>query len=96
MGVMEFVEGLHAADRPGDHWYLAVVGVDPEAAGTGLGSALLQPVLEASDEQGLPCYLETAEADNEAFYEKHGFAVVRHGTEPAGGLEYWTFRREPR
>lgn len=96
MGVMEFLEGLHAADMPGDHWYLAVIGVEPEAAGAGLGSALLRPVLEAADEQGLPCYLETAEADNEVFYAKHGFAVVRHGIEPASGLEYWTFRREPR
>lgn len=96
MGVMEFLEGLHAADMPGEHWYLAVIGVDPEAAGTGLGSALLQPVLDAADKQGLSCYLETAEADNQAFYEKHGFAAVRQGAEPTSGLDYWTFRREPR
>lgn len=96
MGVMEYMEGLHAADMPDEHWYLAAIGVDPEVAGKGLGSALLQPVLETADAQGKPCYLETAAADNKPFYEGHGFAVVRQGVEPASGIDYWTFRREPR
>lgn len=90
------VEGLHSTDMPDDHWYLAAIGVDPEAAGKGLGSALLRPVLEVADTQGKPCYLETAAADNRPFYEKHGFVVVRQGIEPASGIDYWTFRREPR
>jgi ribosomal protein S18 acetylase RimI-like enzyme len=96
MGVMEYVENLHATDMPNEHWYLAVIGVDPKATGKGLGSALLQPVLEAADAERKQCYLETAEADNKPFYEKHGFAVVRHGVEPASGIGYWTFRRDPR
>lgn len=96
MVVMEFMEGLHSTDMPGDHWYLAAIGVDPEAAGKGLGSALLRSVLEVADTQGKPCYLETAAANNKPFYEKHGFVVVRQGIEPASGLDYWTFHREPR
>jgi 5'-3' exonuclease len=32
MGVMEYVEALHTTDMPEDHWYLAVIGVAPEAA----------------------------------------------------------------
>jgi ribosomal protein S18 acetylase RimI-like enzyme len=96
MGVTEFVESLHATDMPDEHWYLAVIGVDPKAAGKGVGSALLQPALELADAQGKPCYLETAEATNKSFYEKHGFVVVRNGVEPASGIGYWTFRRDPR
>ncbi len=37
-----------------------------------------------------------AAADNKPFYEKHGFVVVRQGIEPVSGIDYWTFRREPR
>lgn len=96
MSVTEHVESLHATDMPTEHWYLAVIGVDPSAAGKGLGGALLQPVLDVADAQGKPCYLETAAAANRPFYEKHGFIVVRQEAEPASGLDYWTFRREPR
>lgn len=96
MGATGYLEKLRATDMPDEHWYLAVIGVDPKAAGKGFGGALLQPVLKAADAQGKPCYLETAEADNKPFYEKHGFAVVRHGLEPASSLAYWTFRRQPR
>lgn len=95
MGVTEFMEGLHSTDMSDDHWYLAAIGVDPEAAGKGLGSALLRPVLAVADTQGKRCYLETAEAANKPFYERHGFVVVRQGTEPASGIDYWTFRRAP-
>ncbi len=40
--------------------------------------------------------LEMAETDNQPFYERHGFEVVRHGVEPTSGIGYWTFRRDPR
>jgi ribosomal protein S18 acetylase RimI-like enzyme len=95
MGVLEFMENLHANAMPDDHWYLAAIGVDPNAAGTGLGSELLKPVLKVADAQGKSCYLETALGDNKPFYEKHGFVVVRQGIEPASGIQYWTFRRDP-
>jgi ribosomal protein S18 acetylase RimI-like enzyme len=95
MRVMEYLEGLRAIDMPGDHWYLAAIGVKPRTGGQGLGSALLRRVLDVADAQGNPCYLETAAAGNRPFYEKHDFLVVRQGVEPTSGISYWTFRREP-
>lgn len=95
LDVMQFLEGLHAADMVEVHWYLMAIGVDPEAAGKGLGSALLRPVLQAADAQARTCYLETAAAENRPFYERHGFLVLRQGVEPGSGLDYWTFRRDP-
>jgi GNAT superfamily N-acetyltransferase len=95
MDVIEYMEGLRAIDMPGDHWYLAAIGVEPTTAGKGLGSALLRRVLDVADAQGKPCYLETAAADNRFFYEKHAFLVARQGVEPASGIRYWTFRRDP-
>lgn len=80
---------------PDPHWYLALIGVDPDHAGKGIGSALLQPVFADADRDGLACYLETAEAANVAFYEARGFAVTRYGTVSGTSVDYWTMLREP-
>jgi len=77
------------------HWYLMVVGVSPEGRGLGLGRALIQPVMDRADAAGLPCYLETAQPDNVAFYEHLGFRRVVDLVEPQSGLRLWTFRRDP-
>lgn len=55
------------------HMYLFTIGVLPSARGTGLGHALLAPMLDACDRKGLPCYLENSNPDNFGFYSSHGF-----------------------
>ena len=65
------------------------------AAARGLGLALLQPVIDRADSAGLPCYLETAQPDNVAFYEHLGFTRLVEAVEPRSGLRLWTFRRDP-
>jgi GNAT superfamily N-acetyltransferase len=55
------------------HWYLMAVGVVPEAQGQGRGAALLAPVLDRCDEDGVPAYLEASTADNARLYERLGF-----------------------
>lgn len=92
-GAMAGIEPFHEQDVPRPHWYLALIGVDPDHAGRGIGSALLEPVLEQADRDGIPCYLETAEEDNVGFYQRHGFEVVRHGRFPETTVDYWTMMR---
>lgn len=58
------------------HWYLAVLGTDPDAQRCGLASAILGPVLERCDRERMPAYLESSKAANIPFYAKHGFEVV--------------------
>ena len=67
----------------------------PSHRGRGLGRALLQPVLDRADADGVPCYLETAQPTNVTFYERLGFRVLVHVVEPSSGLPLWTFRRDP-
>ena len=79
------------------HWYLAVLGTDPDHQGHGYGSAVLAPVLARADEEGLGCYLESSKERNLAFYARHGFEVtetldVAHGTGP----RLWLMWRDPR
>jgi GNAT superfamily N-acetyltransferase len=93
---MEFLEGAHARAVPTSHWYLPLLGVDSGRQRQGVGGALLQPVFAQADAAGLPCYLETLEPTNVAFYERHGFATVGTGREPTSGLLYWGMMRAPR
>ena len=93
--VLGALDGPHREDVPADHWYVMVVGVAPEAQGRGLGRALLQPVMDRALAAGLPCYLETAQPDNVAFYEQLGFRKLLATVEPQSGLRVWTFRRDP-
>lgn len=95
LSVVSQIEPYREQDVSSRHWYLALVGVDPDYSGRGIGGSLLKPVLAAADGDDLPCYLETAEERNVAFYQKHGFEAVRYGTIPDTAVEYWTMRRPP-
>lgn len=77
------------------HWYLAVLGTDPEHQGKGIGSALLQPVLERCDTEGLPAYLESSKERNIPFYARHGFEITEEVAFP-DGPRVWGMWREPR
>ncbi len=87
------VEPYHREIPP--HWYLMVIGVAPEGRGRGLGRALIQPMLDRADAAGVPCYLETAQPGNVAFYEHLGFTQLKNVVEPQSNLGLWTFRRDP-
>jgi ribosomal protein S18 acetylase RimI-like enzyme len=78
------------------HWRLLIIGVDPDLQGRGVGSALVKEGLARADDTNCPCYVETNEKRNMAFYERLGFVVV--GTAPLGkgAPPGWAMRREPR
>ena len=76
------------------HYYLAVLGTDPTRQGTGVGSALLEPVLAMCDEDEIPAYLESSKERNVAFYARHGFRVTEE-IELPGGPPVWLMWRDP-
>jgi ribosomal protein S18 acetylase RimI-like enzyme len=80
----------------GPHWYLAVIGVEPERQGEGLGGKLLAAVLGRLDETGVPGYLETSTEGNVAWYRHHGFEVQHEVRPVVDGPPIWTMWREPR
>lgn len=90
------LEPLHDEAVPASHYYLALLGVDRDLHGQGVGSRLLQPMLTRADAEGVYCYLETYNPTNVPFYRKHGFEVVVEDIEPSSGVRFWTFRRAPR
>ncbi|MFE0809694.1 GNAT family N-acetyltransferase [Streptomyces sp. NPDC058848] len=85
-----------APHRPaGPVWFLATVGVDPDAQGAGLGTAVLRPGLEAAERAGFPAFLETSDEGNVRFYARLGFEVTAEVTLPDGGPRTWCMRRGP-
>ena len=95
MTANETMDKIHKARVPEPHWYLAVVGVDPEVQNRGVGSAIVREGLALADRESKPCYLETSERRNLAFYERLGFVVLEEATLGKGGPTAWAMRREP-
>jgi GNAT superfamily N-acetyltransferase len=93
--VMAHLDDLRRRDVPRPHWYLSVLGVEPEVQGRGIGGLLIRPILERCDAAGLPAYLETQKQRNVPFYERHGFRVAVEVDEPTSGIRFWTMLREP-
>jgi GNAT superfamily N-acetyltransferase len=82
--VMELLTLLDDNHPHEPHYYLPVMATRPEHQGQGIGSALLDMVLEASDRKALPAYLEATSARNEALYARHGFHTIRDLPLPEG------------
>ena len=93
LGGLERMEARHPHDP--SHWYLFILGTEPEAQGQGLGSALLAQVLARVDADGMPAYLESSNERNLAWYGRHGFAITSEVAIP-GGPRIWPMWREPR
>ena len=53
-----------------------VLGVRPGSQREGLGTRLIQPVLDRADADGDPCFLETSDRANVPYYERFGFSVI--------------------
>jgi GNAT superfamily N-acetyltransferase len=77
------------------HWHLPFLGVVPEAQGEGIGSALMQPILDRADRERMPAYLEASTERSRALYLRHEFVVLNEMRLPGGGPPLWRMWREP-
>ncbi|MGW1885133.1 GNAT family N-acetyltransferase [Streptomyces sp. NPDC001970] len=84
---------VHPHDRA--HEYLLLIAVSPDRQGQGLGSALIAPVLERCDRDGVPAYLEASSARSGRLYERLGFAFTGRTVDLPEGPHMWPMWREP-
>ena len=91
VGVFTALEKKHPHEP---HWYLGVLGVEPELQGKGIGTALLRPILDVCDRDGVPAYLESSKEKNLPLYERNGFKVTETFDIP-DGPRIWLMWREP-
>lgn len=95
---MQALRFLHALERQHPslpHWYLAALGTNPPRQGGGVGAALLYPVLERCDREGVPAYLDCSTEADISFFQRQGFHVTGKLTVPAGAPVPWAMWREP-
>lgn len=79
-----------------DCFYLVALGTAPEDQGRGLGSDVIQPVIDTCDVKKIPIFLETSNEKNLSFYEKHGFKIQHEIVDPEKLPTTWTMLRKPR
>lgn len=74
------------------HYYLMVIGVEPEFQQKGIGSRLMQVGLKKADDEKLECFLETVTPEDVRFYEKHNFKVI-HNKAFSEKQQFWIMKR---
>lgn len=92
--IARLTDGIHPTGRA--HEYLWMIGVVPGRQGEGLGSALIESVLDRCDREGLPAYLEASSARGKVLYERLGFEFTGRALDLPDGPRMWPMRREPR
>lgn len=93
MGALSAIEKVHPKEP---HLYLEVLGTRRNRQGKGVGAAVMSPVLERCDREGLPAYLESSNPQNIPFYARHGFEVRQEVDCGKGAPVCTTMWREPR
>ncbi len=76
-----------------DMAYLWFIGVDPVRQHAGIGSTLLQSVIDVASRDGLPVYLETSVTENLPWYQRFGFTI--YGSLDMGSHTLYFMRRMP-
>ncbi|PZG10979.1 N-acetyltransferase [Micromonospora craterilacus] len=89
------LDELFAANHPHeDHHHLALLAVQPDRQGQGIGTALLHHHHAWLDANGVAGYLEASSEISRSLYARHGY----RGSEPfrlPDGTPFWPMWREP-
>ncbi len=73
---LQMIEKLpNPVDESEWHGYVSSLFVTPEARGQGVGTALLEAVLENCEQRGVDAVLLWPTPRSRTLYERHGFAV---------------------
>jgi predicted N-acetyltransferase YhbS len=91
--VTELMKKVHPEEP---HWYLAIIGSDPDVRGKGFGQVLMQSRLDRCDAEHAPAYLESSNPANVPYYQRFGFEATGEITLPDGGPSLIPMWRRPR
>jgi GNAT superfamily N-acetyltransferase len=89
----ERFEAAHPDDDP--HYYLSLLGTNPDRRGQGLGMGLMAATLERIDAEGAPAFLESSNPVNTPRYERLGFTVCGEFELPEDGPSVTQMWRDP-
>ena len=89
-----YERGVDSARPSTPYWYLGVLAARPDRHREGLATAVMAPVLERADGEGVDCCLETSTTSNKLFYEHRGFTQAAP-VHIASGPPTWWLTRPP-
>jgi GNAT superfamily N-acetyltransferase len=87
--VLSAMERAHPREP---HWYLMVLGTDPDRQGQGYGGITVRHRLAQIDAEHMPAYLEASKPSNVPVYTKFGFVQTGEITFPNGPTVYPMWR----
>jgi GNAT superfamily N-acetyltransferase len=74
---LQMNDKAHSYFPKGAYLYLGMVGIHPDARGTGILKQLIEPQINKAQARGIPVVLETTSERNIAIYEHYGFQVMQ-------------------
>jgi GNAT superfamily N-acetyltransferase len=89
---LSLLAAMERCHPPEPHWYLMVLGTEPERQGKGFGGIVLRRRLVQIDRAHLPAYLEASRPENVPIYASVGFEPRGELPIPRGPVIYPMFR----
>jgi ribosomal protein S18 acetylase RimI-like enzyme len=89
----KYVTSFHPQDE--EFIYIWFLAVDERMTGKGIGSSLLQELINKSNREALPIFVETSSESNLLFYHKHGFENYHISDEEMFGFKLYFLKRVP-
>lgn len=89
----DYIKSFHPEDY--EYIYLWFIAVDKGEQHKGLGTAMINSIIDKSEQQNLPIYLETSTEANLPFYLKHGFEIFHVSEQEVFGFKLYFLRRIP-
>ncbi|MDB5245985.1 MAG: family N-acetyltransferase [Segetibacter sp.] len=89
----QYIQQFHPDES--EFLYIWFIGLKKTEQGKGVGSQLLQEIINKSNEQKVPVYVETSSERILNFYKKFGFEVYHVADEEVFGYKLYFLRRFP-
>lgn len=89
----EYVNSFHPQDH--EFIYIWFIAVDKTVQRQGIGSLMINEIINKSNKENMPIYLETSDERTLQFYLKHGFEIYHTSEVEIFGFELYFLRRLP-
>jgi GNAT superfamily N-acetyltransferase len=89
VSALNYIEKQHPKEP---HYYLQVIGTDPQQQAKGFGGVVMRRQLTIADRTGMPAYLESSKERNIPVYQSFGFQVTGEIKLPEGPTLYPMWR----